>query len=615
MSNLLLNRESTIKNQVNSLIKIWTEPKEEINFTIKGKNISKIYKEVSLFFPYNDKITILYLFSHIASIPKKLLWDFFDIETNINIKFDSTNIHLDDFFKFFELKLAQKETGSFYTSNIIINYINNKAFLVSFFNNISQEIAEKLLDKKELNFYLSNNIELITLIKKNETLLTKNDKVKIDNVLNNLKFLDPTCGDGGFLVDMLDKIVNFRKLLGLKIDYKKIIESNLYGNDFNEEATFLSKLRLLNFLFKSSNATNISKLKKINFNFYNDDFLNFNQLKFDAIIGNPPYFEYKNKDLLNFETKNINNIYAHIMEKSISLLKERGLLAMIVPISLTSTPRMEPLRKVIYNNLNNIFISHFADRPGSLFSNVHQKLNIIIGYKNEKTPEYYSSSYFYFKRHEINELFKNITYIKTNNLNYKIGNPQELIILNKINKSKNNLNDFILKNKQIQEHNLYLNMRIGFWVKCFSNNENLSLEYKNFKFKNENDKYLWLALLNSDLFYFFWNVVSDGWHITLDNLNNFKVNSENITPKLLEDIVSLGKQFEIELENNKFEINSKQSKYEYKHKLSKDLIDQLTQKICKEIYKIKKSDIEYIKNFNIKNRLNEEYDKYINKRD
>lgn len=177
------------------------------------------------------------------------------------------------------------------------------------------------------------------------------------------------------------------------------------------------------------------------------------------------------------------------------------------------------------------------------------------------------------------------------------------------------MNDFILKNKQIQEHNLYLNMRIGFWVKCFSNNENLSLEYKNFKFKNENDKYLWLALLNSDLFYFFWNVVSDGWHITLDNLNNFKVNSENITPKLLEDIVSLGKQFEIELENNKFEINSKQSKYEYKHKLSKDLIDQLTQKICKEIYKIKKSDIEYIKNFNIKNRLNEEYDKYINKRD
>ena len=61
---------------------------------------------------------------------------------------------------------------------------------------------------------------------------------------------------------------------------------------------------------------------------------------FDVVIGNPPYVEYsKVKDdytIRDYVTESCGNLYAHTMERSVSLMNEQGRFSFITPISLTA---------------------------------------------------------------------------------------------------------------------------------------------------------------------------------------------------------------------------------------------------------------------------------------
>ncbi|GAH41859.1 unnamed protein product [marine sediment metagenome] len=110
-------------------------------------------------------------------------------------------------------------------------------------------------------------------------------------------------------------------------------------------------------------------------------FLEFNNIMnnggFDVVIGNPPYVEYARvKDeytIKNFYTEKCGNLYAFVIEKSLNLINKNGRFGMIVPISLPSTNRMHNLRKLLETKSSHLWCSNFSDRPGTLFTGVHQK--------------------------------------------------------------------------------------------------------------------------------------------------------------------------------------------------------------------------------------------------
>jgi hypothetical protein len=100
---------------------------------------------------------------------------------------------------------------------------------------------------------------------------------------------------------------------------------------------------------------------------------------FDVVIGNPPYVEYsKVKDdytVRGYTTESCGNLYAFVAERSFAILRDNGHFGMIVPISLPSTPRMSLLRDLVSEKSSFIWCANFADRPGALFSGVHQKVS------------------------------------------------------------------------------------------------------------------------------------------------------------------------------------------------------------------------------------------------
>jgi len=110
--------------------------------------------------------------------------------------------------------------------------------------------------------------------------------------LKDIKIVDISCGCGGFLIDA-------SKELKSKTDksYKEIFKDNIYGIDIQKYSVERTEI-LLSLLAISENEDE----KDFEFNIYQGDSLkyNWNEIRFDLVLGNPPYVCSRN---MNKETK------------------------------------------------------------------------------------------------------------------------------------------------------------------------------------------------------------------------------------------------------------------------------------------------------------------------
>ena len=502
----------------------------------------------------------------------------YDFE-NVNISL--SNLKSDDFqtemFKLNEKSSKRKKNGVYYTPNDVSEYIIANSFINFIDNSINKTINYNEIYNTLINY----------------------DNEKLNKILFNSKILDPTCGSGEFLLNTFIMKYNLLKETKNVNDENILrITKTLYGNDIDDESTDISKIRLFMYVYSLlENKDYYKKLTKILINnFTNYDFvLDSNKInnKFEIVVGNPPYVEYGKYDDKEKLINKYGNIYADVIKNSIDLLKCGGILGFIVPLSYVATTRMSKIREYVTEKCSKQILLSFADRPDCLFSGVHQKLNIVIFQKNcNKNKKIYVSNYKHWYKEERKELLNGRDVMISNyNLNFipKIGNNIEKSIFDKIfTTNKENLYDIQSKLGK----NLYLNMRSCFWIKAFSFNPGSS-EYKEFKY--ENVDYV-ICLLNSSLFWLYWTMISDCWHITSKELKHFRfIDTTN-------DFKELRKKLEQELEKTKKYVGSKQTEYEYKHKFCKKIIDKIDDKLA-NIYGLNSMELDYLKNFAIKYRM------------
>ena len=171
---------------------------------------------------------------------------------------------------------------------------------------------------------------------------------------------DPCCGTGNFLLS-----------LGVKgIDY-----SNLYGQDIDPISVFLSRINIA-LMAPEMSALDIRSRIIVG----NTYFETFTQ-KFDVIVGNPPWgSEFSEEDALRcrrfFKTavgKNIES-YDLVVEKALSMLDHKGVLAFVLPEAILSVAAHDTVRRLIIDSCSFRFISYL----GNVFSGV-QCPSIILG--------------------------------------------------------------------------------------------------------------------------------------------------------------------------------------------------------------------------------------------
>lgn len=413
------------------------------------------------------------------------------------------------------------------------------------------------------------------------------------------RICDPTCGTAEFLLSAIHLKLASSSCLGDA--YILSIISTIFGNDIAQESILLSKIRLF-FAIVSllKDKTKVVELARIlNKNLTTFDFISTNKFrsKFDIVVGNPPYIEYSKlpiKPIVQF-----GNTYANVLKNSIETLHTNGVIGFIIPISFVATPRMKEIRDYSYSQLSKLFVLNFADRPDCLFDGVHQKLAILLGQKGKNNCRVFSSSYYHWYSKERESLldstkvfrvFPKETYIP------KIGNQYEQSIFEKIVRSKGETLNSISYSSVREGVSIYLNMRGCFWIKAFSFNPG-SNEYKRFYCPASLQPYL-ICLLNSNLFFLFWTVVSDCWHITSKELSGFIIPIDGIN---YECFRNLSDNLERRLEETKKYVGSKQTTYEYKHKDCKKEIDNIDVAL-QSIYHLTDEEISFLRDYKVRYR-------------
>lgn len=657
LKNELLNKVST--DGYKSILDVYNNS-DKLLLTNKINQVTKLFKVEE--FEENLKLP-LEIINKIFSIFTKYEW-------NIEGKSKDKTITPDILGNVFEKYINQKEMGAYYTEVETIDYISFNTIIYSILDELNNKIPLLNLisgiDKKyekinSIEDLILNNINMLEVL---ETFINTNNDIDNINILkeivSRITIADIACGTGAFLVETIDLLIRINEKISFKIkelsgNYKfnridmliHIIENNVYGVDIMEDAIVIAKFRLclkvliesiksnqdikkdIKFNLKVGNTlsgsiTSLSKgiesstLMKISRFNWDDEFPEvINSGGFNCIVGNPPYIEYKkiikSYEIDNCETLRCGNTYAFMTERAINLLRTNGKIGFIVPISIVSTKRMSKLREVIECECSDIFYSNYGDRPDTLFTGVHQKVTILLAKKKKSNvSNIYSSRYYHWYKEEKSMIFKNIKYIKNPfeklHTVFKVGEKIDIDIINKINKIDKPISSMF---RERGIYFSYLSTRLTFWVKCF-NNEKLSNEFKKYSFETNKESLVFTAIMNSSLYYYFWEVVSDEWHITNKELELFKFDYNLLEEDQVTELCELSLQLEKDLENKKVYIGSKQAEYEYRHKNSKIIIDQIDL-VLKKYYGLSDDEYKFIVDYNLKYRMNDEYEKYINK--
>ena len=179
--------------------------------------------------------------------------------------------------------------------------------------------------------------------------------------------IDPACGDGRFLIEIVKRIIEFSPENDLKNNLQCV-----YGWDIDSIAieycmanlNSLIEDKTIDIQWNISETNSIKKYEKPDIFAVND------YPKFDFIVGNPPYIRIQHLDLeqrtyiqnnYEFCKSGSTDIYIAFYELCINLLKENGICGLITPNTFIFTETARPLRQYFSSNKNLVQITNYGD--------------------------------------------------------------------------------------------------------------------------------------------------------------------------------------------------------------------------------------------------------------
>jgi hypothetical protein len=336
---------------------------------------------------------------------------------------------------------------------------------------------------------------------------------------------------------------------------------------------------------------------------------------FDSIIGNPPYVELlkvKSYDLRDFATLSCGNLYALMVERSLSLISSAGSVGLIVPLSLVCTARTAAVRSLV--RLRQSWIASFDMRPNSLFEGVAQRLCIFLNRSRQKSaPQLLTAGYRRWAGAARSALLALTEYRAATDTGAdaaiaKFESVHEPSIRKKI--SGQRLESFA----QANEQPLYVHRIVRYFVKALdflplfreaNGMQGKSEDYKLFGFQRSEQVAI-SAALNSTLFYWFWRAHSDGFHCGYQDVYSFpwtRLTHDGTRAQLAE----LQQDLMVGLRQNssRKKIKTKAGIIEYQEfypKNCKEAADRIDAVLAKH-YGFTEEELDFIINYDIKYRM------------
>jgi hypothetical protein len=338
---------------------------------------------------------------------------------------------------------------------------------------------------------------------------------------------------------------------------------------------------------------------------------------FDVVIGNPPYFELaklRNQySIINLITTDCGNIYAPVIEVS-QRLNRSGRMGFIVPLSIICTDRTRSLQNLIKGNCSSWYAS-YDTIPGRLFGKeVEQRLTIMLN-KLDGLGRVFTTTYLRFTPAQRDFIFDTCSFFDVTS-RWNVG----LIPRTNYAQIIDNIN--LLGTKQLgfyhsnnNKHKIYVHRIVGYFTKAFDfiphfSNERdgvkKSEDYKEFNF-NQAFAPAILAILNSNIFYWWWHSHSDGFHCGYRDVLAFPLDFSLLKKSDVEYLTELSIQLMTDLTKNSeikirvFKATGRAELQEFSVAKSKAIIDKIDLSLGSALG-FSKETIDYLINYDIKFR-------------
>jgi len=345
---------------------------------------------------------------------------------------------------------------------------------------------------------------------------------------------------------------------------------------------------------------------------------------FDVIIGNPPYVEYSrviDYAVLNYATEKCANLYVFTIERSLALARSRGHVGMIIPISVACSGAMQPLRDHLSYASRSIWLSHFSNRPGQLFTGAQNRLTIIVTSGQLKDTKQFSTRYHRWdaRNGERDDLFSTVRYQESTKEGFvfhglfpKVGCPEAAAAMVKIRNGKTI--GFITTRKS--KHKIYWVRVPGYFCQFLLEPPmarpepggpiRVRGEVNEIDFDNGPNCDVSHAILNSSTYYQFFCIYTDTRHINPSNVTEFPLDLTVFSNEMKERLAVLSKRLSI-----CFKAHTTQ------WRKSGLLIDSIDSKPCKSIideidrvlarhHGFTDEELDFVINYDIKYRMGQE---------
>jgi len=211
----------------------------------------------------------------------------------------------------------------------------------------------------------------------------------------NSKVIDLSCGSGAFIIGLLRY---YTKTFGKSV--VECVTDNIYGNDILEYNIKRCKILVMLYALGHNEIINEQDIHV----FAGDSLKNKWNIKFDAVVGNPPYVKFQDLDeetrkylFSNWETTKAGtyNLYFAFFELGLKVLKDNGKMGYITPNNYFTSLSGEYLRtffqniKCIYKILDFKYTKVFDVQTYTAITFINKRENETIEYgriSDNETP-------------------------------------------------------------------------------------------------------------------------------------------------------------------------------------------------------------------------------------
>lgn len=466
--------------------------------------------------------------------------------------------------------------------------------------------------------------------------------VRLWRRLQRLRVLDPTCGDGAFLMAALhvlepvwEAVLGRLAALGApesavelgllrgparrRAIRGQMLARNLFGVDVDPGALSQCARRLLA-EWSSSEHSGAHEAPRLNLHAGNsaagvDWESAFPEVLraggFDVVVGNPPYLSARSVSYrpAALATSRCPNVYAWVAEQAFRVLAQQGRSGLILPVSAVSGPEYRPLAQLY--QMHDCWISTYSNRPAKLFEGVEQRLAIQITgpVTGDRESRLWTTVYQHWYEAERPRLFESLHYVpgvRYGDFPAKLGHPLATGAFLKLQNAGGALKSWEGDGPAA----VWLHDGPTYWVRALPFRPNTALErpsshYHRIAVASQEEADLLAAVLSSSTFYFWFKAVSNCRDLGRQEWESFPIGEMESGRR--QALAQLGRELGERLRST---ARRRQRKYpagtvvyeEYYPSLAVDVLDRVDEELARH-YGLTEAEGTYLRDLDRKYRL------------